>query len=289
MEIAQKVKRVRILQTIDDLSGNFLSYLRYISCKVMKKTYFGSYLAATQGKVNRHYYMQELVKHYCQTVKDNIRILEIGSWAGGSAITWADAIKKYSDNLGSVYCVDAWFNYIDSLSGNKSWVLKTMSKALDRNKIFYLFNYNISASGHSDIVFPLKVFSDDLLSLLKNKQFNLIFIDGNHLFEAAYKDISNAAPLVKDGGIICGDDLEVQYQDLAGGGNIEILNNVDVWTEPDSRKRFHPGVTLAVWKYFKCEVSCWDGFWAMKKNGDAWERILLKIDGNNFNIPKHFL
>jgi hypothetical protein len=49
--------------------------------------------------------------------------------------------------------------------------------------------------------------------------------------------------------------------------------------------KYHPGVTCAVWDIFG-EVSCWGGFWAMRKRGRKWEQISL--EGMPIVFPKHF-
>lgn len=286
MQLTDKIKRVGLFQAIDDVTGNLFSYLKYQKCRYKGKPYFGSYLAATQGKSNRHYYMQELLKYYCFENKGKIELLEIGSWAGGSAITWAEAIKKHSRNLGTVYCLDPWINYIENFDENNSWIHQTMMKGLKNNKIVNLFNHNIAASRLENMVFPLRGSSDQLLPMFKQKQFDIIFIDGNHLFDAAFRDITNAAPLVKNGGIICGDDLELQAECLATV-DLEMLGNVDVAIEPTSHQRFHPGVTRAIWEFFHQEVSCWEGLWAMRKQDTSWERLTFKIDSNNVCVPEH--
>ena len=66
-----------------------------------------------QGPAIRKAHMTSLVrylkeKHGLRTVN----VLEIGSWAGASTITWARAIKDH-DLSGSVHCVDIWEPYFD--------------------------------------------------------------------------------------------------------------------------------------------------------------------------------
>ena len=115
MKLIEKINKLGILQTIDDLSGNFFSYLKYIWCLITKQVYFGAYLAAKQGQPIRHYYMQKLVNNHCNKINDKIKILGNRFRAGGSAITWAEAVKKYCKHEGIVLCIDHWNNYLDSL------------------------------------------------------------------------------------------------------------------------------------------------------------------------------
>ena len=82
--------------------------------------------------------------------QDQVRILEIGSWAGASAITWAEAIKKLGRS-GRVTCVDLWQPYFD-LTVEQESHYREMSEAAKENKIFNLFLHNIRAANVSDMI-----------------------------------------------------------------------------------------------------------------------------------------
>ena len=49
-------------------------------------------------------------------------------------------------------------------------------------------------------------YSDAMLDRLPDAHFDWIYIDGNHLYEFAKKDIELSCRKVKPGGIVCGDD-----------------------------------------------------------------------------------
>jgi hypothetical protein len=46
------------------------------------------------------------------------------------------------------------------------------------------------------------------LDYVSNKKYDLIFIDGNHLYSVISKELEKFIPMVKIGGIICGHDYE---------------------------------------------------------------------------------
>lgn len=75
--------------------------------------------------------MQQLIS---ENFKENqeVALLEIGSWAGGSVLTWADIFKKKSIKY-KIFCIDHWANYIDNQGS--LWTHKAMKKALKENKI----------------------------------------------------------------------------------------------------------------------------------------------------------
>ena len=229
--------------------------------------------------------MTQLIKHYCEYCKDKILLIEIGSWAGGSAVTWADAIKKYSDVRGSVICIDPWIDYIDN-NVNKDWTHKMMKKALVKSKIYKLFLHNIIASGLSGMISILQGSSEEMLPYIKEGTADIIFIDGNHSYDAVLRDITVSSTLLKDGGILCGDDLELQYQEVDQTA-MNGFKYSDVITDPKTKKRYHPGVSMAVYDYFKMEVSTWEGFWAMQKKRGKFSKVNLLEDHEAINIPKH--
>jgi len=59
--------------------------LIYDACLYLSTPYFGPHLCACQGNPRRHIYMQGLVESQAMRGEQKeLRILEIGSWAGGS-------------------------------------------------------------------------------------------------------------------------------------------------------------------------------------------------------------
>jgi len=255
-------------------------------CLANSKPYFGPVMASLQGSPRRHGYMQGIVELECSHGdRGYYRILEIGSWAGGSAITWADAIKKFNGGQGSVICVDPWIRYN---LGGEGGTYDVMDQALKRGEIIHLFLHNIRASGHEDIVRLIRARSDEILPLFRPNQFDLVFVDGEHTYQQVLKDLENAAPLLRDGGILCGDDLELQVSEIDVKYAKEKADS-DYIREPKTNKWFHPGVTLAVADWFG-EVSAWEGFWAMRKRGQGWEKVVAeKLDLGDVRVPEHVL
>lgn len=247
--------------------------LRYRYCMMANKPYFGAVLSSTQGSVARHPYMEQTVK--LLSGRGEMRILEVGSWAGGSAVVWARSLEKYNSGKGLVVCVDPWKPYFGE---SQAWTSRALYKKMDAasrsGAIVNLFHHNITASGFGDKVVTMRGSSDACLPALKEAQFDIVYIDGDHSYKAVGKDLNNAKSLCREGGVLCGDDLEVQYQ-AADKENIEANIERDFIQDPASGTWFHPGVTKAVWECFGQEVSCYEGFWAMRRKGDRFEKIEL--------------
>src|SRR6266508_4974616 len=90
-----------------------MSENQLIEALLTGKPYFGSAMRAMQGPPARHRYLSALITVLSKLKpQGHIHILEIGSWAGASAITWAKAIQKLQRN-GKVTCVDHWQPYFD--------------------------------------------------------------------------------------------------------------------------------------------------------------------------------
>lgn len=229
-----------------------------------KRPYFGGYMVAALGGGGRHVAMKALIERELSMSNGNeYRLLEIGSWAGQSAVLWASACKKAQK--GKVYCIDHW--------AADRQAPKSMKDAVKNNKILKLFLHNIATSGLNDYVVILKGPSDDVAPVLA-AVFDLIYIDGDHGYTQFKKDLQHYSKLVKTGGILCGDDLELQPDDV--NQSFALAHKEENYiVEPRTKQYFHPGVNVGIWETFGGRVSMWDGFWALRKTANGWEKIEL--------------
>ncbi len=200
-------------------------------------TNFEGPLGGTANPV-RMIYMLGAVWRLSQSLgPESIRILEIGSWTGLSALAWADAV--FQNNMRSLPDTV-------TLEVHRGW-------------------------------------SRDVLPTLEAEAYDLVYIDGDHSYAAVRADIADAMKLVRSGGILCGDDLELQLQD--GVADISADKpRIDEIYEPERKVWYHPGVTKAVGEVFGA-VSAWFGFWAMQKRKDCWQ--VVDLDGMPIRIPRH--
>src|SRR3989338_6966473 len=197
----------------------------------------------------------------------NISILEIGSWLGASALSFAQGLKEHNNSKGAITCIDAWQPFFDEEKNNDD-VHKNMQALLGSDVAYNIFTHNIGTLPKSILCQHLRGQSENIMPILKPQQFDIIFIDADHTYEPVKKDILNAIPLLKDGGIICGDDLNLQMfecdQELA-----KKSGDKDFIKDTKSGRNFHPGVTLAVDEIFG-KVAAYGGFWAIQKQDDKW-------------------
>jgi hypothetical protein len=274
------------------------------------KPYFGSDLASMQGVPRRHLWFYSVIKKVLESNEGEIKkikILEIGSYSGFSTCSWCEVATELKIDF-SITCVDPWEPYfLDSNLKNDKSVYGVMNEALQSNFAYELFVYNLTKKGFIDKVIIKKSDSKSLLKKLPEKSFDLIFIDGSHLYEDVLSDIYYSKKLVKPLGIICGDDLEIQAANLKSE-DLQFLVDagLDTFIPMDNLEKklsyffyknssylyyllakrlastipygFHPGVTKAVFEQFGSVESC-DGFWV------APSKALYNFDSNLLFLP----
>ena len=226
-------------------------------------------------------YMMGAIWRLAQDGRTHIDVLEIGSWCGASALTWGEAIALHAQS-GALTCVDPWRPYTD-LAANPDELNRLMNDALVADAAYKVFKANMAFLPSAVALDVQRGRSQDILPGLPRSSFDLIYIDGDHVHAAVVADIDNAVPLLRDGGILCGDDLELQTHER----DVTVLDREPglerLWDDR-SNDFFHPGVTRAVGDVFG-PVSSWYGFWAMQKNRNGWRGVSL--DGMPAHIPSH--
>lgn len=149
---------------------------------------------------------------------------------------------------------------------------------------YSVFLHNISTYKGEARIDHFRGTSQSVLPYLSENYFDIVYLDGSHYYDSVLFDIKQAYRLLKDGGIICGDDLELQADQV----DIDFARsnvNIDYIEDPNTGQYFHPGVTMSVNDALG-NVSNYFGYWMAKKyNG--------KIEKTNLNkmevfIPYHF-
>lgn len=242
---------------------------------------------ALQGDPDRHRYMTAVVALQARSgLGRRLRILEVGSWAGGSALTWAAALDRSNGGQGSVLCVDAWRPYFEpDVSSRSEPVYRSMDDALRSQSIVGLFLHNVQAAGCQGSIVLVNGTSGDVLPLLTSEGFDIVFLDGNHMYEAVRTDLREATRLVRDGGILCGDDLELQAAQVDRAFMMSHRGE-DYVKDPRTGTLYHPGVTMAINEHFGA-VSAWNGFWALRRRRNDWTTVQLSEGDIPGKAPGH--
>lgn len=249
------------------------------------KPYFPEALAAVQagpGSIMRHVWMCAAV-YLLKGDSPSLRVLEVGSWAGNSTLTWAEAIARF-DRDGTILCVDPWQPYLaepDAADEKRGYHLMVQATNLDL--IYGLFLHNIGFADRRVRVDHFRARFADIASYLGDGQFDIVYIDGSHYYEDVRADIREARRLVREGGLICGDDLEWQLHDVDPAF---VRDNLARDFAVDGQGRgMHPGVTLAVAEAFGKVVN-FSGFWIMRKEAGGF--VEARLHKAEVFIPSHF-
>ena len=135
-----------------------------------------------------HLWLQHLIE---LRGKENIRLLEVGSYEGRSAVWFLENILTHPSS--TITCIDPFFSRMAEIR----------------------FDHNITVSGGSSRVTKIKGKSQEALQLLKEDSFDVIYIDGSHRAVDVQTDASLSWPLLKRGGIIVFDDYlwNVEFPD----------------------------------------------------------------------------
>lgn len=253
-----------------------------------------------QGVPIRHVFMIAAVQALAERSPSRrpLSILEIGTWMGSSCLTWADALQRYNGGEGSIIGIDPLRPYfspdhmishlthtdtavIDSQAG----LAREMAGLLENDFVYDVLMHNVKTIAPPTTFSLIRKPSKGALPELEGRQFDLIYIDGAHFYEEVRFDVDWACRLVAPGGIVCGDDLELQLHEVdeefarAHGG-------VDFPTDPKTKLQYHPGVALAVGERFG-PVRNYEGFWAVWKKADgAFETVTL--EDSPIIVPMHF-
>lgn len=142
-------------------------------------------------------------------------IVEIGSWRGRST-------RALGENTqGVVYAVDNW-----SASGG---VYEAENLELVRAE----FWRNCGDLIDCGKIVPLEMASvDAAMRLWKPKTIDMVFIDGNHSYQAVRSDLDAWAPKVKSGGLISGHDFwmpDVVQAVREVFPNIAVVADMTIW------------------------------------------------------------
>ena len=174
----------------------------------------------------------------CKRLPNKAKILEIGSYQGGSTLAIGHAIAETDIEL---YCLDPWSNYINQ----DDFATFERSKVSDDFRIINNFIKNTAFIGEN--LRMLRGKSSAFAGLLNGKCFDFIFIDGAHDYDSVRNDIKIAFSALKPGGFVCGHDYHSEGHGvrqavdelIAGAPSIEKKGKFDethIWfgviTEP---------------------------------------------------------
>lgn len=142
-------------------------------------------------------------------VKRPLTVIEVGTWKGLSAATMA-RISKHLNIPIRIICIDTWLGAPEFWT----WGLDDPTRGgslLCKNgypQVYYTFLRNVVEQGHTDVMVPLPVSSNEAVDVLRFHEVraDLIYVDAAHEYEAVKNDIERYWSLLEDDGVMFGDD-----------------------------------------------------------------------------------
>lgn len=245
---------------------NFIAIIRYYSGYPIyilqryffKLEYIGGYLFSDQeaGRSRQKIIAQIASK----IIKKKIQVLEIGVYCGQTTLCIAKTLKERKKKF-KITCVDIWDEFFNTLKKN-SFIHNKMINDLKSQKVYNLFLHNLKVNNLQNDCNILKQTSNFFFKQNK-KKFDLIIIDGSHLYSNVINDIKNSKKYLNNNGLIIGDDYEINFSNVSHI-NFNNKKKIDVFFDNKSKTRFHPGVTLSVYNEFG-DLKSKNGLFCVKK------------------------
>ena len=202
----------------------------------------------------------------------SLRILEVGSWLGASTLLWAESILRFGGEAmarrSSILAVDSWSPVLsqDDLSIEQYRIFVDASK---NDAAYNTFVHNATL-GTKSFGVPIqweRGQSRDVIPRLGDQTFDIIYIDAGHYYDEVATDIALTKGLLRIGGTMCGDDLNLS-QDQVDQDTLMASTARDFIVDPKTGSHYHPGVTLAVGEAFPTVAAVSGGFWSVCKTSD---------------------
>lgn len=209
---------------------------------------------------------REALQRVAGFLKEPADVLEIGSWFGaGSTQIWLAALKPGS----SLTIIDSWKSYFAAkdrpTSGASAIHMDAVPQHAISSTLRRVFQHEATNSGLRINV--IRADSAAFLPILKDALFDLIYVDGSHYYEDVKRDLQQALRLIRPGGIIAGDDLDlVPTPELLDLAHKNIEKNFVLL---DGGLGFHPGVMLAVHEILGSVQSDQGTWWKFVTTSDS--------------------
>src|SRR5262249_13159146 len=147
--------------------------------------------------------------------------LEVGSWLGLSSIVFANGLVANLNFQAKIYCVDTWRGSPEHQSMPET-----------RQDLHAQFLQNITEAQVNSFIQPLRGKSAAVAEQWAGPRLDMIFIDGDHSYEACYQDICNWSTKLNERGRLLGHDA------VPDGGVAKAV--ADFCTETGYKSRIHP-------------------------------------------------
>ena len=181
--------------------------------------------------------------------KKELRIVEVGSWVGESAIAMHAGLGPAG---GTIYCVDTW-------EGTPTDATGYWADIYSPDKVFQMFLENIG-----DLIDTrVRVIKGESLQVAQDMEpqdLDMVFLDAGHDYDSVREDIEAWLPHVAPDGILCGHDFTESFPGVmrtvkectdAAGMCPRVINDCPLWII--SKKEYREGLAKKAAKKQKRE------------------------------------
>jgi hypothetical protein len=138
---------------------------------------------------------------------DGAVFVEVGAYLGRSSLYLASRIKQAGKNI-RLHVVDRWDGWVYSDCHAEASPAQTQD-------VFGQFVRNVRRAQVEDVIYPLKMSSEQAANLFEDGTLDFVFLDADHAYEAVRRDLAAWFPKVKRRGVLGGHDyLNADFPDV---------------------------------------------------------------------------
>jgi glycosyltransferase domain-containing protein len=186
-----------------------------------------------EGSTNEDY--KKLIELVLSIAKSGMKVVEVGSWKGGTTGVLGEVIKEQG---GELTVIDPWENE---------------TVPINHDDIYEIFKNNMKTLGLEETIRIIKKSSREGHKEIENESMDLVFLDGLHMYGYISHDIKDYYPKLRKGGILCGHDCNLRFEGQPPEVQKEVEENIHtncVSIKSLNGKKVHCGVTKAIFDYF---------------------------------------
>ena len=205
------INKIIYLKKINTPIEVYLSFFRYLILdkftKPFRKNYEKKYKNLLKNKSIRYDWFSKHCFYFYWIIKkinNDFKYLEIGVFEGNSFLFITNEFKPIVS-----YAVDPWADSDDEIVDNMSIVEK---------------NFDRNLSDISSKIKKIKKKSDDFF-YENNENFDVIYIDGSHIYSNVFSDAVNSWKILNKNGILIFDDYFYHYPENPKGYVGFAINN----------------------------------------------------------------
>ncbi len=139
----------------------------------------------------------DIYDHMLARASEDAVFVEVGAYLGRSTLYLASRIQQSGKKI-RVYAVDRW----------DGWIYDDCRPPTppETEDVFWHFVRNVRRAGVEEVIYPLKMASEQAANLFEDGTLDFVFLDADHGEESVRRDLEAWFPKVKRRGVLGGHD-----------------------------------------------------------------------------------